>query len=263
MLGPSHTRHPTGMKCNKELVLAIIREMQSELDSFFRARKARKVQLTGDDILYLEVMLAQAVGSGHSKIEDDSFMTEHARRFLTDFFTLKTKPQVQLRASSFALVRLMVERTVAAALRDARSTSSCLETDDDTIIPSSISSTPSSLNISPNDSLVIVQEESPEKHPFNTCTRPAGKDQWLRRDRTKHVWEAPSSTDSESEPEVLQLKTSSPAEIDEKRLPIKKRRASLDQLVPKEESSEGEKTQKPEKPRKSKRTRTKKKPSKQ
>ncbi|MCA0188048.1 MAG: hypothetical protein LCH90_19040 [Proteobacteria bacterium] len=127
----------------KRLILKIIREMQEELDAFFRAKKAKMVKLSPEDILYLEVMLAQAIGSHRESPpaggdDDDGRVGLFAYRFLKDFFTLKTKPQVQVREDTFKLVQRMVDHTLNRALERAQdapshseSSASCSDTTED------------------------------------------------------------------------------------------------------------------------------------
>lgn len=115
----------------RQLVIQIIKEMQEELDAFFRSKKAKMVKLTSDDLVYLEVMLAQAVGplksspSCPSSGDDcETVLGFCTQRFLREFFMLKTKCQVHLKDSSFKMVRAMVDHTLERALHQVRNQSS-------------------------------------------------------------------------------------------------------------------------------------------
>ncbi len=160
------------------IIISIIKEMQAELDSFFRAKKARKVQLTGEDILYLEVMLAQAIGPAINIRENvdtkgqDAILSKYARRFLVDFFTLKTKPQVQLRESTFHLVKTMVDHTLNRALSEALASSAEFEynkTLQDVPAESTAGPSPSP---SPISSVEVTKQPSPTNL---FCERPLGR----------------------------------------------------------------------------------------
>lgn len=129
----------------RQLVLQIINEMQGELDAFFRSKKAKMVKLSSDDLVYLEVMLAQAVGpinvtprSTPSTGDAESALGFCTQRFLREFFMLKTKPQVHLKDSSFKMVRVMVDHTIERALQQLRQQTSSdtpVDEDDQIIVP--------------------------------------------------------------------------------------------------------------------------------
>lgn len=177
------------------VIISVIKEMQAELDTFFRAKKAKKVKLTSEDVLYLEVMLAQAIGA-HPKPrspvrgDPESMISEFAQRFLQEFFTLKTKPQVQLKESTFKMVKTMVDQTVSRALNQVKRELANSATDDesvvvyetdeenlitDTEVPTSVSrscvsssSASAVLASSSSSDSDVKQEESPEVSVFQT-----------------------------------------------------------------------------------------------
>jgi hypothetical protein len=268
----------------QQLVVTIIHEMQEELDEFFRSKKAKMVKLTPDDLSYLEVMLSQAVRGSSLGLSSrpDGLLGTCAQRFLREFFLLKTKPQVQLRDSSFKLVKSMVDRTVQRALaqicQEEAGTSTSVETEFDsdesdvsvpeadcehehcaalTASTSSHASDTSFDSLSTSESLNIQHEPRANKNVFacpakkhtvftsrlfggshrrsnrNVCAS------WLRRGSVS------SASDSGSESPLVrrsladkklakerQLEDGAHPARDQKKLPIKKRKPSIEAIVP-------------------------------
>lgn len=243
---PDATFPPESMNTTsttKQLVINIIAEMQAELDAFFRAKKAKKVRLTSEDLVYLEVMLAQAVGapSGDKDRSVEGNLNGFALRFLQDFFTLKTKPQVQLNEKSFKMIKLMVDRTVQHAMEQALA----LKTPQSQVLESCGSEDETSAKAeSADDEEDAVVPETPEtklvkrqpyrKNPFKTYPRlhsrlfgsskvpnPLTNTQWLR----SAALSSPSSS-SELE-ESIKKPLSSPPRLrcrTPSKLPVKKRK---------------------------------------
>lgn len=109
----------------KHLIVKIIEEVERELAVFFREKKRKRNGLTGEDVLYLETMLATALGSTfieadietkwHAKSDVNDGLGELAGRFLRDFFLLKTRRQMELTAESLALIQAMTSQALSRA----------------------------------------------------------------------------------------------------------------------------------------------------
>lgn len=239
---------------SRALLTSIIRETQCELDRFFRTRKARKVPLSGEDVGYLEAMLAPAIGPctpGQAAPQ----LHACAVRFLRDFLALKTRPQAQLSEAPLRMVQSMLGRVVATALRHVDGgqpepdhgpspsppPSLCLGS------PQMILKTPYKMPLAPGGAPATnVFAVGVRRQGRSRLLGPAAGDRWLRRRPLSPAASTSSSISSSSSsstlspcPLVLRLPVTFskghtayvaavPAADAQKMLPFKKRRPSIE-----------------------------------